>query len=584
MLCWMIVTIKRLFEPYRIAWRDTARGAVVYFLWWILPVLGVFFTKHLLWLLEKWKYETYFLHLYGIWWIVMVYFLLRFLTVNRGWVRGFRVYQKVIRAIYLKKVLYINNNSFEHIWTGNMLSIVDRGVQARSSILVNILRSSWVIIITLMVNIYFIYMLRPVYAVIFIFAIGLVLFVGIKADYQMRYFRNLRREARREGMRSIVKLFMSKFDVLQNDKINHELWMIAGTSDEEVKANIKIWPYSEIFFLWPQMIVYISVILFFLFGWRRVIAWEMELSFFYGVVASLFLLQWMLDKTLGTLKDMSKDWADVEKLRDLVDNMPQIVGLEYGHRYKFKQWKIELLWVSFWYWDEMLFDNFTFSIEPWKKIALVWSSWGWKTTLVKLIAWYLQVNSGEVLIDGQKLPSDKIDKLSVSLKSYYKNIWYLTQEPSVFDGTIYDNLVYALDYKPKKKDIQEVIEKAQCQFIYDMPLWLETYIWEKWIKLSWGQRQRLAIAKIFLKNPHIILLDEPTSALDSVSEEAITRALDVLFTWRTVVIVAHRLQTVKKADSIVVLEKWKIIEQWTHEKLAEAWWMYAKMIELQSWF
>jgi ABC-type multidrug transport system fused ATPase/permease subunit len=82
-------------------------------------------------------------------------------------------------------------------------------------------------------------------------------------------------------------------------------------------------------------------------------------------------------------------------------------------------------------------------------------------------------------VDGQKLPSDQADKKSISLKSYYKNIGYLTQEPSVFDGTIYDNLIYALDYKPKKKQLDEVIEKAQCQFIYDMPKGLDTYIGEK---------------------------------------------------------------------------------------------------------
>ncbi|MBP6085687.1 ATP-binding cassette domain-containing protein [Patescibacteria group bacterium] len=90
---------------------------------------------------------------------------------------------------------------------------------------------------------------------------------------------------------------------------------------------------------------------------------------------------------------------------------------------------------------------------------------------------------------------------------------------------------------------------------------------EKGIRLSGGQRQRLAIAKIFLKNPKIILLDEPTSALDSLSEEAITKALDKLFEGRTVVIVAHRLQTVKKADDIVVLDGGKIIERGTHTQL-----------------
>jgi ATP-binding cassette, subfamily B, bacterial len=580
----MLNTIKRLFEPYRLARTDTARGMVTYFLRWILPVIGVLFTKYLIWILEAWNYEVYFMHLYGIGGAVVVYFIVRFMTVNKWWVRGFRVYEKVIRNIYLKKVLYINNNAFEHVGTGNMLSIVDRGSQSRAWILVNILSTSSAIVITLMVNIYFIYIINPLFALIFLLVVGIILYIWIKADQKVKQFRNLRREARREWMRGVVKLLMSKFDVLQNNKINYELWMIADTSDQEIAANTKMWPYSEVFFLWPQLMVYILVVLFFVFWWRQIIAWEMTISFFYWVVSSLFMLQWILERTLGTIKDMSKNWADVEKLWELVDNTPQIIGLDNGRKYSFQQWKIELVWVTFWYWDELLFEDFSYVVEPWKRTALVGSSWWWKSTLIKLIAWYLQVNSWSVLVDGQKLPSDQADKKSISLKSYYKNIWYLTQEPSVFDGTIYDNLIYALDYKPKKKQLDEVIEKAQCQFIYDMPKGLDTYIGEKWIKLSWWQRQRLAIAKIFLKNPNIILLDEPTSALDSLSEEAITKALDILFTWRTVVIIAHRLQTVKKADSIVVLEKWKIIEVGTHERLAKAWWTYAKMLELQSWF
>jgi ABC-type multidrug transport system fused ATPase/permease subunit len=104
------------------------------------------------------------------------------------------------------------------------------------------------------------------------------------------------------------------------------------------------------------------------------------------------------------------------------------------------------------------------------------------------------------------------------------------------------------------------------------------------VRLSWWQKQRLAIAKIFLKDPEIILLDEPTSALDSFSEEQITKALDTLFRDRTVLIIAHRLQTVKKSDTIMVIEWWKIQEQWSHEDLIANWGIYHKMLELQSGF
>lgn len=125
---------------------------------------------------------------------------------------------------------------------------------------------------------------------------------------------------------------------------------------------------------------------------------------------------------------------------------------------------------------------------------------------------------------------------------------------------------------------------AHCDFVFELEKGLDTEIGERGVRLSWGQKQRLAIAKIFLKDPEIILLDEPTSALDSFSEEAITEALDELFQWRTVIIVAHRLQTVKKADDIIVLEWGKVVERGNHTSLIAEGWIYNKMLELQSWF
>ncbi len=118
-----------------------------------------------------------------------------------------------------------------------------------------------------------------------------------------------------------------------------------------------------------------------------------------------------------------------------------------------------------------------------------------------------------------------------------------------------------------EEKIKQAIELAECQFIYELEHGLDTEIGERGIRLSGGQKQRLAIAKIFLKDPEIILLDEPTAALDSYSEEKVAKAFEHLFVGRTVIVIAHRLQTVKSADDIIVLEKGKIIERGTHKEL-----------------
>lgn len=209
----------------------------------------------------------------------------------------------------------------------------------------------------------------------------------------------------------------------------------------------------------------------------------------------------------------------------------------------------------------------------------------------------MRSDSGEILVDGQDLSE-------VSLQSYYAHIGYLTQEPSVFDGTIRENLMYwlsapsisPLDKKDDHKVLEEAIRLAHCDFIYDLPQWLDTEIGEKGIRLSGGQRQRLAIAKIFLKNPQLIFLDEPTSALDSLSEKLVSDAFHALFEGRTVIIIAHRLQTVKEADEIIVVWEHKedtedrenstttVLERWTHKMLSKAKWIYQEMLELQSGF
>ncbi len=169
----------------------------------------------------------------------------------------------------------------------------------------------------------------------------------------------------------------------------------------------------------------------------------------------------------------------------------------------------------------------------------------------------MRPESGEIHILGNNLAT-------TSLQSYYRHIGYLTQDPSVFDGSIRENLVSVLlerDLPSVEKDLAIALEKARCDFIYDLKDGLDTQIGERGVRLSGGQKQRLAIAKIFLKNPEIILLDEPTSALDSFSEEFITQALDELFINRTVIIVAHRLQTVRNADEILVIDAGKIVQR-----------------------
>ncbi|EKE26106.1 MAG: hypothetical protein ACD_4C00439G0008 [uncultured bacterium (gcode 4)] len=309
-----------------------------------------------------------------------------------------------------------------------------------------------------------------------------------------------------------------------------------------------------------------------------VINWRVELSQFILInwlIATMNKYVWWFSKQI---KSIFLTIVDIDKLLDTFDDIPEIKWINNLTPFNYKEWDINISHLSFWYNECNVFDNFSLKINWWKKTALVWDSGSWKTTLMKLIAWYIHPDLGEIFVDNQNI-------CEINLISYYKHIGYLTQEPSVFDWTIIENLTYALDREPIFDEIENVIKASRCEFIYDLPNKLKTEIWERWIKLSGWQKQRLAIAKIMLKNPSIILLDEPTSALDSISEQYISEALHNLFDWKTVIIIAHRLQTVKEADEIIVLKKWQIIERWNHEMLCEIEkGEYKKMLDLQTSF
>jgi ABC-type multidrug transport system fused ATPase/permease subunit len=118
------------------------------------------------------------------------------------------------------------------------------------------------------------------------------------------------------------------------------------------------------------------------------------------------------------------------------------------------------------------------------------------------------------------------------------------------------------------------LKKAKAEFVFSSEKWLETIIWERWLKLSWWEKQRINIARIFLRNPEILILDEATSALDNKTEAEIQKSIEELLIWKTSIIIAHRLSTIKKVDRIFVLDKGKIVESWNYEELIQKKWFF----------
>ena len=236
--------------------------------------------------------------------------------------------------------------------------------------------------------------------------------------------------------------------------------------------------------------------------------------------------------------------------------------------------EVEFENVDFAYDEKQILKNLSLKFEGGKSTALVGTTGGGKSTIVKLVLSLLKPDSGNVKIDEQNI-SD------VNLESYYDHIAYISQDAPIFDGTIRENLIF--DRQVSEKEIFDVLEKVKLKKLVEgLPQKLDTEIGERGIKLSGGQKQRLAIARMVLSNPKIIIFDEATSQLDSESEKKIQDALWKVAKQRTTIIIAHRLSTVTRADKIVVLKDGKIKEVGTHQELVDMGELYARFWQLQT--
>ena len=205
-------------------------------------------------------------------------------------------------------------------------------------------------------------------------------------------------------------------------------------------------------------------------------------------------------------------------------------------------------------------SNLSLDLKAGETVALVGPSGGGKSTICNLIPRFYNVTSGKITLDGT-------DVMDITLESLRRNIGMVSQSVFLFDGTIRDNIAYG---KPDATDEEVVMaaEKANIHdFILTLPDGYDTEVGERGVKLSGGQRQRISIARVFLKNPKLLILDEATSALDNATEMQIQASLEELSRGRTVIVVAHRLSTVKNADEIVVIDSTGIVERGTHEEL-----------------
>ncbi len=206
--------------------------------------------------------------------------------------------------------------------------------------------------------------------------------------------------------------------------------------------------------------------------------------------------------------------------------------------------------------------------------ALVGRSGAGKSTLVELLPRLRDATGGTITLDDTDIREFEVGSLR-------KGIGYLTQSAMLFNDTVRENLVYGLDFEPTEEQIRAALEQAYASFVYELPNGLETNLGDRGVRFSGGERQRIGLARVLLADTSVLILDEPTSALDSESEAFIQKALSDLHGTKTIIVIAHRLATVIKADQLLVIEDGHIVERGTHEELVESGATYQKLFETQ---
>ncbi|PRZ28217.1 ABC transporter ATP-binding protein [Flavobacterium granuli] len=237
--------------------------------------------------------------------------------------------------------------------------------------------------------------------------------------------------------------------------------------------------------------------------------------------------------------------------------------------------EIHLKNITFSYEEEPVLRDFSLTIPKGKTIALVGQSGSGKSTIANLLTRFYDVNIGEISIDNHNIKD-------ITMESLRDLTGLVTQDSIMFNGTIKDNIRLG-NLDASDDEIIEALKIANAyEFVKDLPKGIHTNIGDSGNKLSGGQKQRLSIARAVLKNPPIMILDEATSALDTESEKFVQVALENMMQNRTSIVIAHRLSTIQKADTIVVMQKGRIVEQGTHEELITLNGTYNKLVTMQS--
>ena len=480
---------------------------------------------------------------------LIIYGILLLISTILGYIENYPE-QQVKNKLYLdfklqslKKMKTIDYLEYQKIGTGRLTQKVEDGATASRDIIVNFwLKLFRYLLPTAIFSLIFIFRVKKEYVLFVILGYILVIIISnliLKKLYYLKESILLNQETLNKHL---VRGFMELVVFRTNKKFDTEIKVTKEGIKNIVDSKTKIKLVHEIFFTVFSLIVNILKIV--VLGYA-----VMNSNLSVGAVVTVISL---LGKAYEPIAIFNVEYVDYKLNKVTVNKYIQLLdikddeALNKGLKIKKIDGDIEFKNVSYSYNESKnIINNLSFKINKNSSIALVGESGSGKSTIIKLIMGLIKYNKGNILIDNNELSK-------LNLNYYYDNVTYVSQEAPIFDGTLRENLIF--DKKIKDDEIIKVLKLVCLDKFYEkLEDGLDTELGEKGVRMSGGERQRVALARLFFDDSKIIILDEATSAIDNITERQVMENIIKQLDKKTLIIIAHRLETIKEVDKIYVL-------------------------------